>query len=198
MSLYEALGIDRSAPPEAIRRAYRKAAKRAHPDAPTGSPEKFAAVSVALAVLSDPDRRKHYDQTGKVDEPQVNNTEAMAMNLVMGQLDGIVGRCAQLGWKASSVDMRGDAIKGLKMSLGQLAEQKHQFSERAKAFRKLSERWTSTKKDKPNRIRMMFEMRASDCDRSVAKVDEQVAIVEMAIAILSDHQFKYEAEVRYG
>ena len=50
--LYHTLGVNRDAPMAAIRRAYRQAAKKAHPDA-GGSAEAFALVKQASVILLD-------------------------------------------------------------------------------------------------------------------------------------------------
>ena len=60
---YELLGLERDADNQAIRNAYRKAAKSAHPDS-GGDPEQFARLQVAYELLKDPVRRKVYDDTG--------------------------------------------------------------------------------------------------------------------------------------
>ena len=64
---YEVLGVDRNADEETIKRAYRKLAKKYHPDVNPGdkdAAEKFAEASEAYSVLSDPDKRRQYDQFG--------------------------------------------------------------------------------------------------------------------------------------
>ena len=64
---YEVLGVDRSADDATIKKAYRKLAKKYHPDANPGDKEaeaKFKEASEAYAVLSDADKRRQYDQFG--------------------------------------------------------------------------------------------------------------------------------------
>ena len=77
MDLYAILGVERDASAAAIRAAYRKAAKRAHPDG-GGSVESFALVRTAVEVLSDDERRKQYDETGQVGDKPVGNRESRA------------------------------------------------------------------------------------------------------------------------
>lgn len=64
---YEVLGVDKSADEATIKKAYRKLAKKYHPDTNPGDKEaeaKFKEASEAYAVLSDADKRRQYDQFG--------------------------------------------------------------------------------------------------------------------------------------
>ena len=64
---YEVLGVDKNADDAAIKKAYRVLAKKYHPDMNPGDKEaekKFKDASEAYAVLSDPEKRKQYDQFG--------------------------------------------------------------------------------------------------------------------------------------
>ena len=64
---YEVLGLQKGASPEDIKKAYRKAAMKYHPDRNPGdkeAEEKFKEVGEAYEVLSDDDKRARYDQYG--------------------------------------------------------------------------------------------------------------------------------------
>ena len=64
---YEVLGVEKNADDAAIKKAYRALAKKYHPDMNPGDQEaekKFKEASEAYAVLSDPEKRKQYDQFG--------------------------------------------------------------------------------------------------------------------------------------
>jgi curved DNA-binding protein len=64
---YKVLGIEKTATPEEIKKAYRKLALKYHPDKTKGdkvAEEKFKEINEANEVLSDPQKRKKYDQLG--------------------------------------------------------------------------------------------------------------------------------------
>ncbi len=66
---YETLGVRRGDSSETIRKAYRKLAKRFHPDLNPGKPEaleRFKAINAANDLLSDPDKRARFDR-GEID-----------------------------------------------------------------------------------------------------------------------------------
>lgn len=69
---YEILGVSQDAPREEIKKAYRRLAKKYHPDISKdgGSAEKFKEISEAYEILSDPQKRAQYDRFGHVGPEQ--------------------------------------------------------------------------------------------------------------------------------
>src|SRR5512133_933918 len=68
---YEILGIKRDAKPDEIKKAYRRLARKYHPDVNPGdkaAEERFKAMSEAHDVLSDPQKRSVYDRFGQYSE----------------------------------------------------------------------------------------------------------------------------------
>jgi curved DNA-binding protein CbpA len=86
-SLYDVLGVRRDASAEDIRRAYRRAALREHPDRNPAdkerAEERFKELGRAYEVLRDPERRHAYDSSGRV----AGAAQAFSYN---DEMDGIV------------------------------------------------------------------------------------------------------------
>ena len=84
-SLYEVLGLSRDATADDIKKAYKKAALKYHPDKNTDDPqtaeEQFKKVTEAYTILSDPEKRTMYDQFGTVDDGGMPNMSAMHTNM---------------------------------------------------------------------------------------------------------------------
>jgi curved DNA-binding protein CbpA len=80
-SHYDLLGIPSSAEDEALRQAYRRAARRHHPDLmpqDAGAQQRMAAINEAYAVLSHPQRRASYDQWLRARDARSRAEEAVA------------------------------------------------------------------------------------------------------------------------
>src|SRR5207248_7800241 len=61
---YRILGVDRGADDKTIKSAYRKLARKYHPDVNKGQDARFKEINEAYEVLSDPDKRRKYDTLG--------------------------------------------------------------------------------------------------------------------------------------
>ena len=71
MSLYDVLGVPPHATPEEIKKAYKSLAGKLHPDKNPDNPEatvNFQKLQHAYSILSDPEKREHYNLTGSEDD----------------------------------------------------------------------------------------------------------------------------------
>jgi molecular chaperone DnaJ len=92
-SLYDTLGVSKSASQDEIRKAYRKLARQYHPDKNPGdksAEERFKEVQTAYDVLSDADKRKQYDRFGATNG-RVGADPGAGFNVDFGDLGDLFG-----------------------------------------------------------------------------------------------------------
>jgi len=75
---YEALGVPPDASPEEIKKAYKRMARKHHPDR-GGDGKAMVAVNKAYDCLSDPEKRSYYDAHGQQSEKPKDSFESRAM-----------------------------------------------------------------------------------------------------------------------
>jgi DnaJ-class molecular chaperone len=135
---YRILGVDRSADDKAIKSAYRKLARKYHPDVAKGKDvgDRFREINEAYEVLSDPEKRRRYDtlgpdwqrhaQTGRGPQPGGPRVEygdagdfSEFFRTIFGDLGGRAG-----GGRGGAVDLE-DLIGGLGRAGGGRAARGH-------------------------------------------------------------------------
>lgn len=194
--LYDALGIDKSADAAMIKRAYRKAAKKAHPDA-GGSVEKFALITLAHDCLSDPDRRARYDQTGDAGEkPALDTQQAQALNAAMDAIQRVLAVAEQKNFPIEQVDVLGDAIKTISNQRQQMAMEIAKQEANASKMERLAKRFKA-KRGKQDRIGPMLLAQAAGQRHIVEQNQRSMQTLKMATDVLRDHEFSMEPRNAY-
>lgn len=105
VDLYAVLGVSIDADHNALRRAYRRAAKHAHPDVPGGSVKRFQLVKLAYDTLDDENRRRHYDETGEFDQTPADNAHSEALQCLAAAFEAALAQAASSGRKPETMDL---------------------------------------------------------------------------------------------
>ena len=79
---YEVLGVPKNATNADIKKAFRKKSRKAHPDRDGGSTAAQSEINVAYKLLTSPDRRARFDQTGDGSAQAIPPLEAQARNAI--------------------------------------------------------------------------------------------------------------------
>lgn len=186
--LYEALGVKRDATKAEIRSAYRKAAKKAHPDV-GGSPEAFELITLAADCLGDDERRRRYDETGEATRPQANSREARVMETAMSAVNVVMQQVMASPVSPEQIDILKNAIDALVNGAKQAKEQMRQAEQQAEKWEKAAKR-VHAKSGKKNRVAPMLTATAAQLRQQAAANREQKEIIEGAIDLLKEHEFE--------
>lgn len=185
-SLYAELGIERGVSATEIDKAYRLRARKAHPDA-GGSSEAFHAVAHAYAVLSDPDRRKAYDETGYEGELDAENIAARAMERVQE----LVGTVLESDLPFETIDLVVAIRDTLTKQRADIAAGVRKLERQARRAEAMARRFQKSSGD--NFIRGLLERRAADTRSNAEKTRQEEAVFAKAIELLADYSFEHTA-----
>ena len=121
-SLYQVLGVKRTATADEIKTAYRRKAKRLHPDH-GGDEEKFKQLAAAYKALSDPVRRAQYDATPLTPRARARTATKAPFNPHPGGPPPTQEEFAAMaaGLRAVGLSLAFELIAGLSPDLGQSA-----------------------------------------------------------------------------
>lgn len=113
--LYKTLGLSRSATSDDLKKAYRTLALRHHPDKNPSpeSQELFKKISTAYNILSDPQKRKYYDEHGPEGLEMVDMTAEQFMSMFQEMFLDMLGG---ISIKVPAAHMHG-TMGGLSMSM---------------------------------------------------------------------------------
>jgi curved DNA-binding protein CbpA len=187
--LYEIIGVRKDSTPEEIKSAYKKKAVELHPDKNPDDPEaanKFAELSNAYEVLSDPERRRIYDSTGSTEKRDRNSFEARFMGMI-GNLLFVIIQSAQK--PLNEIDVIGKIIRSAEQAMKLARVQMERNSEEVKQYRDVADRMMP-KEDNPFII--ILESKIKEIEAISFGLEEELGFTEKAIDRLNDFKYKYD------
>jgi curved DNA-binding protein CbpA len=185
--LYQILGIRRAAAQDEIQRAYRRKAKTLHPDG-GGSVKAFGELSTAYTVLSDPNRRERYDQTGEIDPPRADTLDASAIEVIAQKL-GLIIHAEQ---DVTALDI-GALIEGAIRE--DMAQRRANIASHERAIERTTRLRARVKRKangKDNMLAKVLDWHEASAKDQIKKNEAAVASLERALEILKDYSFAEE------
>lgn len=191
MDFYEILGVAKDATKQQIHAAYREKAKTAHPDVPGGDAQTFNTLRLAREVLSRPEWRRAYDESGKIPADEADNETAHLVTVLTSLFGQTFQGALQAKVEPWSRDFVG-AMKvqledGLKNTLAQIP----QMEEGLSRLNKMKHRFLLKTLDNPNFLENIVNSQHDALATQIASARNTVRQLEMCRVYLSDVVFNF-------
>lgn len=179
---YETLGVDKSATPDEIRQAYRRASAKYHPDREGGDEEKMKAINEAFETLCDPEKRKAYDEGGDIFARPVKPEEHLILdafiNSVAEDADG------RYDW----LDQTRTRLKNHKAHKAASAKaMRGQMRRLVRGLKKLKFKGNGS-----GLLVKVIETKISSLEREAKSLEEELPVYDRALAMLDDYDWQAE------
>jgi curved DNA-binding protein CbpA len=182
MDHYESLGVDRDADQDTIKKAYKRKAMESHPDRDGGSEQAFQCIQRAYSVLSDPERRKLYDETGMdglESQEQEESIHEQLGSLFLELVDKV------------DVEYRNITLEMKQIIQGLLAENEKRINElnskiekRKKALQRI------TRKSGDNVLRIMLERQIAQIENNIQTLKHQRYVVDRMLELVDEYEYQ--------
>jgi len=172
---YEVLGIEKTATPAAIKKAYKRMAKKHHPDK-GGDSQQMVLVNKAYDTLMDPAKREHYDLTGE--EKPLTSLDIEARNSIL-QMFGQLLTAGKVNVPARAMSIAKQALAKIK---SELAEHKRKYEE----LQKRRDEVTCT--DEENLWVRLIDTTLEQARGSIALIERKLEITNRVIEMLTAYR----------
>lgn len=188
---YQELDVPKDTTVMAARKAYRRKAKKAHPDG-GGTAADFQRLNRAMAVIADTARRERFDRTGEDQETNTNIILSQAISIIMQVITNTVAEWAAGNDACPDIETRpliADLVQLLTTALYKIATVKQEQDRYIDKLRCTADRLT--KKSGGNSILInSLREEANRIEATVlVKLEADRAAHTMAMEIVSDHSF---------
>ena len=187
MNPYKVLGIEQDASASEIKYAYRQMSKMHHPDK-GGDEAKFQTINLAYRVLSDPKKRKLYDDTGVVDDESPNHID----NLIRSRMVDMAEKWLDNMIKGSKTPLSVFAMGGMEQARAQLTRANIDLAEQVEKIKDVFGRLTCS--DDDSIIHGVLDNRIKTYQRGISQNETEIVILEQIHTIIDTYEFEEEVE----
>jgi curved DNA-binding protein CbpA len=187
---YEILGLARSAPAVAVKTAYRQKVQVAHPDR-GGDPDAFILIVRAFGLLSDPDTRRLYDETGIVDDDGVKSYRREVTLILTDMFDAAVETAVATGLSLESVNFIGQMSAAVETGLGDARIKLRRVDKEIGALQSLRSRIRRNDSDR-NLFAERLDAQIASKTEQHAQLKRRGAMLETALVELGNYQSETE------
>jgi curved DNA-binding protein CbpA len=187
---YLILEVGRAAPAGEIKLAYRRKVQVAHPDR-GGDAEAFMLVVKAFGLLSDPDARRLFDETGIIDDEAVKGYRREVAVILADMFDAAVATAVATGLKLEQVDFIKQMTAAVETGLAEARVKLRRIDAEIGALQGLRSRIRRTDADR-NLFAERLDTQVGAKTAEHLTIKRRVAMLEMALAELGNYASETE------
>lgn len=187
---YLILEVGRAAPAAEIKLAYRRKVQVAHPDR-GGDPADFMLVVKAFGLLSDPDARRLFDETGIIDDEAVKGYRREVAVILADMFDAAVATAVATGLKLETVDFIAQMASAVETGVGDARAKLTRIDTEIGALQSLRSRIRRTDDDR-NLFAERLDTQVAAKTAEHATIKRRVAMLETALAELDNYESETE------
>lgn len=194
MNPYEVLGVSQEATLEEIKKKFRELSKKHHPDIVGGDEEIFIEINIAYKVLSNEEKRKHFDEFGFVDEINDSLIEKVAnsklVELCENWLNGVI-KCAttQNKIKPLSLYFR-EQVREVK---SQIKQKELDLKMIKKDLKRVSKR-VSHKKDSQTVLHNLIQQKLKEIKIQQYQIKCDSSMINKLEEMLNEYEYEADSE----
>jgi curved DNA-binding protein CbpA len=189
---YKDLGVDKDADPKEIKAAYRKKVQDVHPDKKGGDREEFEKVQNAYMVLRDPEKRDHYDKTGK----EKKEDKEIHLGIIASLFEQLLNK-DDLPYNFNYVqtvkdslqamlEETEDKLKSMAKSIAKLEKLKNKFHRKNKKVKPVNDKGPS------NFFKQAIEFKIDALSTAMQKGEDLKVNVTRAMEVIDDYEFEVD------
>lgn len=182
-NLYEILSVASNATDKEITKAYREKAKENHPDK-DGDHNKMILINHAYDILSDPEKRKRYDETGQDD---FDTYEKNLNKLIIGLFMAIIDNKNDIEYTDIISLCRKEISEGIQEQEISISKAQDHILKYNKVLKRLN-----TKNGKENIVSGIIQGNISEINRKIAHAQENLKLLKDAYNVVNDYEYQFD------
>ncbi len=187
MNPYKILELREDATQEEVKAQYRKMSKVCHPDV-GGDEGMFQVVNLAYRVLSNPKKRKLYDDTGVVDDESPNHVD----NIIRSRMVDIAEKWLDNMLRGNKIALRVFALEGMQDATEKLTQANKDLSVQVDHIKNVAARLTCSGED--SIIHGVLENRVKTYLRGIRQNEQEIIVVGQLHTIMETYEYEEEVE----
>lgn len=186
-SLYDDLGVPQDASTDDIKKAYRKKAKKVHPDK-GGSADKFRTLVRAYSILSDDEKRKHGENPDSMGQDQ------QPISIVFQIFNAIVDN---INFDIDHSDLFEVVRQNIRQNQQNSRSQKSTYENNIKRYENIKNRINTRNNEQKSDLFIRFiEDKIRDCNNALIQTDKNIKLNDDALALLDGCEYEFEHQQR--